>query len=195
VEYQDRITNWITPGASLLDLGCGDGSLLAELKESRQVRGYGVEKDPGQITACLEKGLNVLQFDLDEGLASFNDESFDLVILKHTLQALHKPDVVLREMLRVGKKGIVTFPNFSHWYNRWYLAWKGEMPVSRAIPFNWYDTPNLHHCTCRDFEALCRNLGLTIEDCILQSAGDRRVSRQSPLANLRAQSAMYLIRK
>ena len=195
MEHQKDITHWIDQGANILDLGCGDGTLLARLQQSHAIYGYGVEKDPKQIIACLAKDVNVLQFDLDQGLSRFNDASFDLVILNHTLQALHKPHMVLQEMLRVGKKSIVVFPNFSHWYNRWYLAWKGKMPVSKVIPYSWYATTNIHHCTCKDFENLCSELGFIIKDSILVTARNRVVQRTNPFANLLASSAMYLICK
>ncbi|HJO10729.1 MAG: methionine biosynthesis protein MetW [Gammaproteobacteria bacterium] len=149
------IQNWIEPGSRVLDLGCGDGSLLDFLKTSRSIRDVGLEIDPLNISRCLEFGVNVIEQNLDNGLANFQSNSFDTVLLTQTLQALSNPDLLIEEMLRVGKNGIVTFPNFGNWKSRFYLSTKGRMPVSKFMPYEWYDTPNIHFCTVKDFDALC----------------------------------------
>lgn len=152
----DIIQHWIEPGSRVLDLGCGDGSLLEYLKREKGVLEIGLEIDERKIHACLEKGVNVIQQDLDKSLANFCDKSFDTVLLTQTLQAVSYPDVLIEEMLRIGHKVIVTFPNFGNWRSRVYLSLKGRMPVSNFMPYQWYDTPNIHFCTVRDFDALCR---------------------------------------
>lgn len=159
-----HIQRWVEPGARVLDLGCGDGEFLQQLRETRQVRGMGLEIDPDNITAAVARGLDVLEQDMDRGLANFPDQSFDTVVMAHALQAVHYPDRVLDEMLRIGREGIVTFPNFGHWRCRLYLGSRGRMPVSKFMPYNWYDTPNIHFCTVRDFEALCLEKGIRIVD-------------------------------
>ena len=138
-------------GSRVLDLGCGDGSLIAHLRDERGCDVRGIELLPEEIAAAIAQGLSVVQADLDEGLAGYPDGAFDYVILSQTLQVVRNPSLVLREMLRVGTHSIVTFPNFGHWRVRGYLALKGRMPVSESIPFSWYDTPNIHHTTLKDF--------------------------------------------
>ena len=149
------IQDWIAPGSRVLDLGCGDGALLEHLRDHKQVGGYGLEIDAEKIARCIERGVNVIEQNLDEGLGNFADNSFDVVVMTQSLQALKYPDKVLAEMLRVGKTCIITFPNFGHWRCRWYLTTKGRMPVSDFLPYTWYNTPNIHFCTFEDFEALC----------------------------------------
>lgn len=149
------ISDWVTPGARVLDLGCGNGALLAHLQRTKQVTGYGLEINPDDLIACVAAGVNVLQLDLDAGLDQFEDNSFDFVILSSALQEVQHPDRLIDEMLRIGRDSIVTFPNFGHWRPRLSLGLYGLMPVSRALPNRWYDTPNIHLCTVRDFEQLC----------------------------------------
>ncbi|AZZ94808.1 methionine biosynthesis protein MetW [Hahella sp. KA22] len=150
------IKDWVQPGTEVLDLGCGDGTLLDYLQTHKQVRGYGLEISSENITECLRKGVNVIEQDLDsKGLSNFKDKSFDMVVMTQALQAVRQPDVLLDEMLRLAKECIITFPNFGYWRLRYYLARKGQMPVSRTLPYTWYNTPNIHLCTFKDFEELC----------------------------------------
>ncbi len=149
------IAEWIKPGAKILDLGCGDGSLLRYLRDTRTVFGYGVEIDDDNLLKCFANGINVIQNDLEAGLSSFESNSFDYVILSQTLQAMRHTEGIIEEMLRVGKEGIVSFPNFGYWKNRIQVI-AGHMPVSETLPYHWYDTPNIHLCTLGDFEALCQ---------------------------------------
>jgi methionine biosynthesis protein MetW len=150
------IADLINQGARVLDLGCGEGDLLAYLQLNKAVNGYGLEIDPDNITTCVNKGVNVIEQDLDGGLDNFDDGSFDMVIMTETLQSVKAPDRLLEEMLRIGRECIVTFPNFAHWRCRAYLALSGRMPISDHLPHSWYDTPNIHLCTFRDFERLCQ---------------------------------------
>lgn len=167
----DIIQDWIAPGSRVLDLGCGDGELLAWLRDNRQVTGYGLEIDPDNIARCVERGVNVIEQDLDQGLGNFATDSFDVVVMSQALQAVSYPDRLLEEMLRVGRECILTFPNFGHWRCRWHLTLKGRMPVSDFLPYTWYNTPNIHFCTFADFEDLCRERGVRVRDRL---AVDRR---------------------
>jgi methionine biosynthesis protein MetW len=148
------IAGWIAPSTRVLDLGCGDGSLFAYLRESRGVTGYGIEIDDGGVLASIGNGVNVIQSDLESGLAGFDDQTFDSVILSQTLQAMRHTEQIVLEMLRVGREAIVTFPNFGHWSHRLQVL-RGRMPVSKSLPYQWYDTPNIHLCTVADFDAFC----------------------------------------
>ncbi len=156
------ISDWINPGSHVLDLGCGDGTLLANLQKQKNVTGYGLEINDDYIAKCIGAGVNVIHVNLNEGLSDFDKNAFDYVILSMTLQAMRRPDLILEEMLRVGTEGIVTFPNFGHWNARMQLTFKGRMPVTRCLPDQWYDTPNIHLCTIRDFENLCKKMGFKI---------------------------------
>ena len=158
----DIIQHWIAPGSRVLDLGCGDGNLLEYLKNTRQISAIGMEIDADNIQQCLSKGVNVIEQDLNKGLQNFGDKSFDTVLLTQTLQAVNYPDVVIDEMLRIGRNCIVTFPNFGNWRSRLYLLRKGRMPVSKFMPYQWYDTPNIHFCTVREFDVLCREKGIKV---------------------------------
>jgi methionine biosynthesis protein MetW len=155
------IARWVAPQARVLDLGCGDGGLLRYLWEHKQAPGYGVEIDARHVIECLKNDVNVLQMDLESGLSVFRDGSFDCVILSETLQAIHHTEQLMREMLRVGREAIVSFPNFGYWPARFQVAF-GRMPVSTELPYQWYDTPNVHLCTLEDFEDFCRRLGIRV---------------------------------
>lgn len=160
----DIIQEWIPANSRVLDLGCGDGELLSWLQENKNVTGYGLEIDADNIAACIEKGVNVIEQNLDLGLGNFASDSFDVVVMTQALQVVHYPDKILQEMLRVGRTCIITFPNFGHWRCRWYLARHGRMPVSDFLPYTWYNTPNIHFCTFADFEALCSDMQMTVLD-------------------------------
>ncbi len=158
----ELISDWIRPGARVLDLGCGDGALLAYLRAHRQVGGYGLEIDTANLVHCIRAGVNVIRADLEAGLADFGDSSFDYVIMTQTLQAVRHTEALLDEMLRVGRQGIVTFPNFGFWRCRAQIALRGLMPVVKTLPYQWYDTPNVHLFTICDFEELCRRKRIDI---------------------------------
>jgi len=158
----EKISSWIKPGSRVLDLGCGDGTLLEFLQKERQVSGYGIEISTKQVICCLEKGVNIIQADIDAGLADFDENSFDYVIMTQALQALQRPDQTLKEMLRVGEQSIVTFPNFGLWRHRLQLATGGKMPVSKALPAQWYETENIHLCTVDDFDAFCGQQDISV---------------------------------
>jgi len=180
------IAAWIPHGASVLDLGCGDGSLLDYLQTEREVRGYGVEIDDKNILRCIARGVNVIQSNLDEGLSGFETGAFDFVILSQTLQATRHTEKLVREMLRVGREGIVSFPNFGYWKNRLQIM-QGHMPVSDELPYQWYDTPNVHLCTLRDFEQLCDDMNMRILDQrVITNAREVHV-----LPNLLGSTAVY----
>lgn len=155
------IAQWVKPGAHVLDLGCGDGALFKYLKRERDISGYGVEIDDSNVLACVQNGVNVIQRNLERGLREFDDQSFDYVILSQTLQAMRNGERIIREMLRVGREGILTFPNFGYWRNRLHVL-KGRMPVSETLPYQWFDTPNIHLCTLDDFEHFCRERKIRI---------------------------------
>jgi methionine biosynthesis protein MetW len=188
-----HILQWIEPGSRVLDLGCSDGQFLLQLQRERQVRGLGLEINPEGISAAIGAGLNVLEQNMDTGLDNFPDQSFDTVVMAQTLQALHYPHLVLDEMLRIGRTGIVTFPNFAHWRCRWYLGTRGRMPVSRSMPHSWYDTPNIHFCTVRDFETLCHNQGIKILHRHMVGQGPVGSKLAGVIPNLFAMTAIYHI--
>nr|WP_319020495.1 methionine biosynthesis protein MetW [Alkalilimnicola sp. S0819] len=189
------IADWILPGSRVLDLGCGDGALLQHLREERDVTGYGLEIDPDNIVRCIRNGVNVIQSDLDEGLSDFDAHSFDYVVMSQTLQAVRYPDWLLEEMLRVGREGIVTFPNFAYWRLRYHLAIKGRMPVSKALPNSWYDTPNIHLCTVRDFQALCGERDIEILESRVMDSHHRHNYGARLLPNLLGEIALYRFRR
>lgn len=180
------IADWVPAGSRVLDLGCGNGELLAYLRDHKGCTGYGVEIDDANIPACVARGVNVIQFNLEDGLALFDDHSFDVVLQLDTLQHLRHTQEMLRETARVGRIGIVSFPNFAHWPNRWRVA-TGRMPVTKAMPFEWYDTPNVRFGTWADFEVLTRKMGLRVTDSF--GLQDGQVVRRLP--NLRASVAVF----
>jgi len=184
------ISEWIEPGQRLLDLGCGDGALLAHLAEHKQVRGYGLEIDADNVAACIARGVNVIQADLDRGLSDFGDAAFDVVVMTQALQALQRPDDAVEEMLRVGKTVIVTFPNFGHWRVRWALL-RGAMPVTPSLPERWFDTPNIHLCTVNDFKALCVARQWKITDMALLNQARQGGLLSRALPNLFAEVALF----
>lgn len=157
------ITEWISPGEKVLDLACGDGSLLKHLNEVRQVCSYGVEKDPDKLVSCIANGINVLQFDLEKGLAGFEDGFFDHVLMSLSLQAIHNTHGILTEMLRVGREAVVSFPNFGYWRHRQSIL-NGRMPVSESLPHQWFNTPNVRFFTIADFDALCEQNGIAVRE-------------------------------
>lgn len=183
------IADWVKLGSKVLDLGCGDGSLLTFLRGALEVRGYGVEKDDANILACMGNGINVIQMDLEAGLSGFEAQSFDVVVLSQTLQAVQNTEHIVHEMLRVGREAIVTFPNFGYWRHRLQLI-SGQMPVSENLPYQWYDTPNVHLCTIDDFDKFCANHNIHVSE--------RRVlTNNKPVSfmpNLMGSLAMYRLR-
>lgn len=192
----DIISEWIAPESRVLDLGCGDGALLRHLRDTRRVTGYGLEIDDENIVKCVASGINVIQTDLNAGLAGFfDDNSFDYVIMTQTLQAVRYPVRLLDEMLRVGREGIVTFPNFGHWVCRAQLALGGHMPISRTLPNEWYDTPNIHLCTIKDFEALCRREHIHILQRTVVDHAHRFSLGARLLPNLLGEIALYRFRR
>ena len=156
------IDEWVLPNIRVLDLACGPGELLHHLIQNKQVNGYGLEIGHDDLNTCIEKGIPVLEQNIDEGLQNFDDQSFDLVLMTHALQQFRRPDLLIDEMLRIGKECIITFPNFGHWRSRMHLALKGRMPVSDFLPYNWYDTPNIHFFTFQDFERLCEEKNIKV---------------------------------
>lgn len=180
----------VAPGARLLDVGCGDGTLMAALRDQKGCDARGMELDPGNVGTCVAKGLSVIQGDADKDLAFYPDKSVDYAILSQTLQTTMRPDKVLDELLRIGRKAFVSFPNFGHWRVRTSLLWNGRMPVTRLLPVPWYETPNIHHLTVNDFRALVRERGITVEGCWFLSRG----KPCSPAAaNFRAEHAVFLL--
>ena len=186
------VLSWVPNGSRVLDLGCGDGTFLARLRDERGAIGVGVDIDPDNLVAAVGKGLDVIQEDINAGLRCFPAERFDVVILTHALQELTHPHIALQRMVQIGKEAIVSFPNFGHWFCRMHLGFKGRMPMSRAMPRNWYDTPNIHFCTVRDFEALCSELNIDIiERATIAGPAQRLLGKLWP--NLFATSAVYRI--
>ena len=189
------ITNWIESKSRLLDLGCGDGSLLKILIDQLQVRGYGLEIDPVSINNCIRKGINVIEQDLNSGLKNLNDGSFDTVLMTQTLQSLRYPHLVLDEMLRIGDQAIITFPNFGHWRTRASLLFNGRMPVTKQLSYQWYDTPNIHFFTYKDFETLCVERKIKIVGRVFLGGYSSTLGLDGVWPNLFAQTAIYRLRK
>ncbi len=187
------ISRWVTPNSHLLDLGCGDGTLLSHLINSKQATGLGLEINQDNLARCLERGVDVIQQDIDHGLDNFPDAHFDQVLMTQALQAMQHPEQVLADMLRVGKEAIITFPNFGYWKVRAYLLFKGRMPVSRSLPYQWYDTPNIHLCTVRDFETHCAKNGIRILDRALLNHEHHGSPLTNALPNLFTEIAIYRV--
>jgi methionine biosynthesis protein MetW len=182
----------VAHGARVLDVGCGDGALMAALRDTAGVDARGLEIDAGNVAAAVARGLSVVQGDADIDLADYPDGAFDYAILSQTLQTARRPDAVLDELLRIGRRAFVSFPNFAHWRVRASLLWGGRMPVTRLLPEQWYDTPNIHHVTIDDFRAFVKARGLSVEGQWFLS-GDRR--RSAAAANFRAEHAVFLLKR
>jgi methionine biosynthesis protein MetW len=189
------ISEWIDEGSHVLDLGCGDGTLLANLRETRQVTGYGLEIDDDNIARCIKQGVNVIHTDLNEGLSDFADQSFDYVVMTQAIQTIRRPDQLLLEMLRVGREGIVTFPNFGHWKARSSILFGGRMPISRALPSDWYDTENIHLCTLKDFERLCHKKWIEVLQRAVVDIDHRTTFLMHLLPNWFGEIALYRLRR
>ncbi|MEA3492979.1 MAG: methionine biosynthesis protein MetW [Candidatus Margulisiibacteriota bacterium] len=185
------IENFITEGASVLDLGCGDGNLLSSLIKDKQVKGAGVDKYSEGLNECMKKGLSVMQLDLNRGLASFQDKSFDFVVLNMTLQAMYDTLLVIKEMVRVGKKAIVGFPNFGHWKLVLSLLFKERMPKTKTLPYEWYNTPNIRLMTIKDFKILCRENNINMLEQIFLGENGRTISGR--FTSWRAAEGVFLL--
>jgi methionine biosynthesis protein MetW len=185
-----RIADWIGFGSNVLDLGCGDGALLAHLQSAKNCTGYGVEIDAAEVLACVRRGVDVVQRNIEDGLGMFSGGRFDVCVLSMAIQATHQTEQVVREMSRIASVGIVSFPNFGHWYHLWSIM-RGRMPITRQMPYQWYNTPNLHLTTIRDFELLLSLLNLDIEERVFLDEG-REVRS---LVSKRATQAIYRFRR
>ncbi len=180
----------VAAGTRVLDVGCGDGALMAALRENKQADARGMELDPHNVAMCVARGLSVIQGDADVDLLFYPDASFDYAILSQTLQTTKRPDLVLDELLRIGRRAFVSFPNFAHWRVRLSLLWGGRMPVTRLLPVAWYETPNIHHVTIDDFRSLLVARGVKVEEAWFLT-GDKRISAAA--ANFRAEHAVFLL--
>ena len=191
MKTSEVIENWVSSGSRILDLGCGDGSILEDLKLSKSVEGYGVEIDKDNIQACLEKGLEVIEQNIDEGLTNFQDKSFDTVLVSQTIQVLKNPKEALDEITRIGRQSIIVIPNFGHWKSRLTVFLGGKMPVTEALPEKWYETDNIHLCTVADFENLCSELDIIVEEKKILNAEGKVSSISSGWSNLLSSAVIY----
>lgn len=190
---QQLAEKWIKPHSRVLDLGCGHGELLAHMQRNHHVQAYGLEIDQEKIAIAIGRGLNIIQQDLNLGLKQFADQSFDYVVMAQALQAVDAPDVLLRDMVRVGREAIITFPNFAHWKTRSFLALKGKMPVSDALPYMWYNTPNIHLCTFKDFEALCAENNIRVINRLAVNDNQQASILMKYIPNLFGEIAIYRV--
>ena len=188
------ICDWIQPNTHILDLGCGDGTLLSMLKTKRHVSGYGLEIEVSNIVKCIQAGVNAIQADLNAGLSDFDDKTFDYVVMTQALQAVKRPDRLLNDMLRVGREVIVTFPNFGHWRARLQLFFGGHMPVTPSLPSKWFNTQNIHLCTLQDFEQLCIDNNIHILQRTVVDRDHKSSVGMKLLPNLLGEVAIYRIR-
>ncbi len=191
------IAEMIPSGSRVLDVGCGDGALLDHLVHAKGVDGRGIELSTQGVNACVSSGLPVIQGNAETDLFDYPDTAFDYVVLSQTLQAMHQPKVVLEQLLRIGRRAVVSFPNFGNWRLRLFLLFRGRMPVSDALPYTWYDTPNIHLCTINDFVGLCETMGIVIERsvCLDYNGTPHRFGRHLGLANLLGEQAVFLLRR
>ncbi len=191
------IADMIETGTRVLDVGCSSGALLDYLVHFKQVDGRGIELSTEGVNTCVSNGLSVIQGDANIDLKDYPDQAFDYVVLSQTLQAMNNPRAVVEQMLRIGRHAIVSFPNFAHWRVRYHLGLKGRMPVSETLPYQWYETPNIHFCTIRDFTVLCKEMGISVERSVsLDNNGSavRRVDMTPFLSNLFGEQAVFLLK-
>lgn len=191
------VAEMVTPGSRVLDVGCGDGQLLALLAETRSVDARGIELSREGVAGCVARGLSVIQGDADTDLAAYPDDSFDYVILSQTIQATRDPRLVLEQMLRIGRRAIISFPNFGHWRMRSQVFFLGRMPVTDSLPYSWWDTPNIHFCTIRDFVTLCDTIGAVKERAVALDAAGGKVGVSAPwwFWNLFGAQAVFLLKR
>ena len=190
------IADMIEPNSRVLDVGCGDGALLEYLVHFKQVDGRGVEISQAGVNACVARGLSVVQGDADTDLKDYPADAFDHVVLSQTLQATHQPRAVLEHLVRIGRRAVVSFPNFGHWRVRWHLAALGRMPETDLLPARWYNTENIHFCTLADFTALCREINVEVERAIASTAkGEAKRIRSFRYANLFGEQALFLLKR
>ena len=185
------IESWVTSGSRILDLGCGDGSILEALQLNKLVKGYGIEIDKRNIQSCLEKGIAIIEQNIDEGLSNFQDKSFDTVLVSQTIQTLKNPKQALDEITRIGHQAIIVIPNFGHWKSRLTVFLGGKMPVTESLPEKWYETPNIHLCTVTDFENLCFELDIVVEEKKILNSKGKVNTKFSGWSNLLSSSVIY----